>query len=1380
MNVRPKGEQIRVKNYFFWAVLGIGIFFMEPEQTMAQMFSLRNYTVDDGLAQSVIYDVQQDPNGFVWFSTQDGISRFNGVKFENFSSEKGLITNLARVIAFDSEGALWVGTDLGLSIMRGNHFESLSEINGREINKIRTILKDRDGSMWIGTVGNGLFHFNGKQFIHFGTDEGLLDERVYAIAQDLDGQIWIGTNSALFTFDGEVFKEIDLKSLGYDPVIRSVAVDAQNRVWAGGYDWGLVEIDSGVITLHNSDWNFPEGRINDIYFDADQRMWAGLDGAGIFYKDGDDIQVYGKKQGFFNNSILSIFQDSQRNMWFGTYGGGVFQLSRSFIKTYNSLHGLTGENVTALVRQSNGTMWLGTNNNGLFRFQNGDFTNFSTKNSTLPSDRIHSLYVDVQDQLWIGIDGGFTRRLGNRFVSTNLEERFPGVSIRAFLEDTLRDQMLMGTFGDGVLRWKNRYLGRLTKKEGLVNDSVLTITQNPNGSIWFATDGGISIWDGQHIENHVNQGLPTANRTSTLLLSEQRQWVGTFGAGIWKIGEGDKDLFDESDGLTNNIVSFLIEDSYERVWVGTKRGLTILEADRVTRITTANGLLSDEINQRTGLLDPNNQLWFGTVKGLTRIDMNEIIAVNSSFPLYLSNIRVMEKDTITNAALDLAYSQNFITFEFIGLNYANPKSVNYRYRLVGLDDSWKYTQRTIAQYTSLPPGEYTFKVEAQNEIGQWSGKAESALISIYPPIYRQPWFIGLGWVALIGIALLWVRVREKQLVQYNQELETQVEKRAKELQQSQRLFKMITENAADLIMVFSPDGTVRYCSPSIKNLLGHDLNEFVEKHPFSYLKPLDRRILHESFDMLKTRRIPMKTTYQVQDSKGKWRYFEGTASVVDDSEGQESEVLIVTVSHDVTSTKHFEKELKKSKDVAEQANRAKSMFLASMSHELRTPLNSIIGFSQILERAPEIPEKLSKFITIMHRSGEHLLNMINDILDVSKIEAGQIELAPTEFRIRTLGNDLYNMFSIQADEKDIDFSVDVKDYVPATMYQDPNKVNQILINLVSNAIKFTEKGYVKVTVDFDEPQKMIRVRVEDSGRGIPKGQLKDIFSPFQQVVGQFSKGTGLGLTISKSLANLMKGDIFVSSHVGKGSTFTLTLPYQTTDLTSDSEVLVAEQKNIIGIDTDKPIKALIVDDIEDNRTLLTAFLEPLGVICQEAVDGRDAVLQSQNFNPNIIFMDIVMPDMDGREAMIKIKSNLETASVPIIAVTASGFYSEKAEMLEQGFDNYIRKPFKESEFFDVVSRHLNVGFIYEEDQKKKNKEPNTSFRYNSIVEHLRQLQGNVKEDLCSAIEFTDIDEILALCEQHLTGTEIGDMLIGKAKKNDFRFFITLNEVLNPN
>jgi PAS domain S-box-containing protein len=449
---------------------------------------------------------------------------------------------------------------------------------------------------------------------------------------------------------------------------------------------------------------------------------------------------------------------------------------------------------------------------------------------------------------------------------------------------------------------------------------------------------------------------------------------------------------------------------------------------------------------------------------------------------------------------------------------------------------------------------------------------------------------------------------------------------------------------------------------------------------------------------------------------------------------------VFAAARDITERKRYEQSL-------QQANRAKSVFLANMSHEIRTPMNAILGFSQLMLRDQDLTPRQCQYLGTINRSGEHLLALINDILEMSKIEAGRTTLNPSTFDLPVLLKDLEMMFRVRTDEKKLSFSVEMIGDVPQYIVTDINKLRQVFINVLGNAVKFTEQGGIglRVRVDRESSQEsFLRVEVEDTGPGISPDEQDKLFRHFEQTKTgrEAGIGTGLGLAISWEFVRLMGGTITVSSQVGKGSVFVIRLPLNE----GDAQAVQVKEKprQVLRLQPGQAIcRVLIADDIEDNRQLLAQLLAPVGFEIRLATNGAEAVQEFEQWRPDLILMDFRMPVMDGHEAIRRIRAVSGPGSPKIIAVTASAMDENRQELMGIGADDFISKPFREADLFQKIRAHLRVEYVYAQD-------PETSVADQEVeltAEAMACLSQGVVERMREAVITADLDQLLASIQE---------------------------------
>ncbi len=504
--------------------------------------------------------------------------------------------------------------------------------------------------------------------------------------------------------------------------------------------------------------------------------------------------------------------------------------------------------------------------------------------------------------------------------------------------------------------------------------------------------------------------------------------------------------------------------------------------------------------------------------------------------------------------------------------------------------------------------------------------------------------------------------------------------------QVQQEFKTLMDSASDLILVHDRDLRIRYVNPVVESLTGQPPDHYLDQGMEAIIPEREVASIFNSQlrQVLQSGKIS-SISFQLGSARDK-RHMQARLTPVPEATGAVGSVLAVV--RDITRFKRLEDRLRQAKREAEESNRAKSEFLANMSHEIRTPLNAVLGLAERLSFITE-PREREEYVRMIKHSAHALLAIIDDILDLSKIEAGKFDVHEQEFELPALLEKVISPYRYQAQEKGLELVVSVGSGVPAWMRADPDKFSQVLTNLVSNAIKFTEEGSVEISVTHDSRDSndmVVLVSVRDTGLGIPWNMQAKLFKSFSQLDSSYSKsfgGTGLGLAISKRLVEMLGGRIWVESMPGKGSSFMFTLPvgYVSKPVQASQPVPSAR-----GLEERQPLSLLLAEDNRINQFFLKDYFESMGHSVDIAENGR-LVLERLKSKPyDLILMDIQMPHMDGLEATRIIRSSTGEpwADIPIVALTAYALSQDRSKAMEAGMDAYVLKPIN----FEELEREI--------------------------------------------------------------------------------------------
>lgn len=553
----------------------------------------------------------------------------------------------------------------------------------------------------------------------------------------------------------------------------------------------------------------------------------------------------------------------------------------------------------------------------------------------------------------------------------------------------------------------------------------------------------------------------------------------------------------------------------------------------------------------------------------------------------------------------------------------------------------------------------------------------------------------------------------QELLKSKTELLNQLEESNEALEKSEIRLKRIIDLSPIPIIVEDFEGNLNILNDQFKAVFGYTLNDIPNAdkwYQLAYPNPEYRKKHKQIWD--KQIKLAIENNTVMEPIEAIVRCKQGVNKVVQ-IQSSTMDNNIVTMINDLTKVKTLEKdislrikmeeELRQAKQKADAASKSKSEFIASMSHEIRTPMNSILGFADVLEQELD-NSVMVDYVRSIQSSGKTLLSLINDILDFSKIEAGKTEIKYEPVDIRGLIQDIAEIFKFSVREKKLDLITEIDDHLSDYLMLDELRIKQILLNLVSNAVKFTENGYIKIstsTNNTSEGKIELLIKVKDTGIGIDSKQQEKVFNVFEQTEGQDNKrygGTGLGLAISNKLAGLMNGKILLESKKNEGSTFTLKLPH--VDVAGDDD----EQKTELNSRKEninfKPAKILIVDDNESNRKVLQLKLKKYKFEIFEAANGNQALLILKNTLPDIMFVDLNMPELNGYELYKKICEDDTLKNIPAIAVTAYTLEHDEEKVLNAGFDGYVSKPVDFKKIFRILKKYIEYEELTETDEGK--------------------------------------------------------------------------------
>lgn len=1145
--------------------------------------------------------------------------------------------------------------------------------------------------------------------------DGLANNNVSSMILSIDGLIWIGTVAGVSVFDGK--------------------------------NWLTYTRDDGLV------WNWT-GR---IFQDRDGAFWIGTRN-GVSCFDGKNWVNYTVRDGLADEKADPFVQDTEGNIWFGTPNGANRFDGEKWIK-YTEKNGLADNYIHAIIQDKKGFIWFGTDG-GASRFDGRNWAKYTTEDG-LPNNFVSAMLQDNEGNIWFGTnEGGVCRYDGKNWMTYTKDDGLAENDVWVVFQDN-DGAMWFGTHNGGVSRFDGKTWETYTEKDGLVSNHVNAIIQDNEEAIIFGSGGahgGISRFDRKMCRAYtVNDGLAGNEIYSIIRGRENTLWFGTYNDGISKFDGENWITYTTNDGLASNRVISMVQDKSGVIWAGMTGGVSCFDGKKWVAYTVKDGLSHDHV--RSILCDSEGGIWAGTYWGISRYNGEKW------------ETRVSGEEKPEGNWSGLVDSEGRIWFG------------NWRGDICRINgNSWEeLAGKNIAEFCpifsifqdregsfwigTLGGGISKFDGKNWKRYTKKDGLAEDVVYSILQDRDGIMWFgTGYGGISRFDGRCFQTTDARDGLTNYP--------------------VRSLYEDKDGNIWIGTEGGGVIRYTPN-KILPRVQINQILLD---DQILPLDENINFPDNVIrvaigfhaisLRTRPGEMKYFYQLVGKDNDWQgptnqesieYFnldpkEYTFNVqAVDRDLNYSQ--IDSFSFKITQESYFHelrktrKELESAykdlmeisallrtaKESAEAANQAKSVFLANMSHEMRTPLNTILGYTQILQRKTNLDLDTLNAISTIEDNGKQLLILINDILDLSKIEMGYVGLQNTDFDLGELIDSISAVFFIRCQEKQIGWHLE-NIQEKGIVHGDKGKLRQILLNLLSNAVKFTDSGKVTLRITRNESNNCL-FEVIDTGIGISQEYRDMIFQPFQQgKTRETNDGAGIGLTIAKRFVQLMGGELELESEPNKGSRFFFTIPLEPVK----SIVQTALEITVSYLEDGYQVKALVVDDIKENRDVLVMLLSDIGVQVITAENGQQALERVRSQQPDIVFMDIRMPVMDGIESSHRIFEEFGHSKFKLVAVSASVLTHEKENYLKEGFHDFIAKPIIASELYNCLARLLHIKYKYSDSY---------SLDYSKIT-----IPEDLFLDIKEASELGDVTELEKILEKVRRIEGEGELLAQRLSK----------------
>lgn len=1235
-----------------------------------------HYTTEEGLSHNSANCFIQDKNGFLWIGSNAGLQKFDGYNFTIYKTETnnpGSISgNIIWCLYVNEENELFVGTiggGLNKFIREDNNFISYQTVetdtNTLSSNNVSCIFQDIAGTYWIGTQGGGINIFDEKtgKFQRIKSTKNNPKEKIiHSYCIDVHNNIWFGTENGLLVSDSQKvlrnYNKVpnDLKFVENTPIL-SLMCDNDEVMFVGTWRKGLVRYNFKNGSVKNYTYNYTDkntilsNTIWDIYRDSFGKLWLATEkGLNKYVEEEDNFTGYTTNsydpRSISENFTRTIFEDATRVLWIGTNNGGINKLDlnkKKFEYYYfkEKGNGLSCNSVNGICEDEKGIIWLATCR-GLNSYdrRTGDFKHYFTD----PDKKVESLSDDINvvipgkyPYLWLGTDLGIIKFDTQKktkihyYSDPSSGNSLSNNSVFSLYYDKTDDILWIGTWGGGLDKLdvkKETFTNYPVDKSNTAINIVIHITANKNdeNSLWCATHG---------------LGLANFNKSN----------------GEFTFYKADPD---DPGKLKDNALLHLFNRSNNELWIGTAGGgLSVLNTvtKKFKTYCMEDGLQSNEVK---GIVaDNKNNLWISVGKGMSKVIFN-----TDGKPIF-KNFDTRDGLQPFNSASCLKSSTNELYFGGVnGLNIFHPDSI---------------------KANPFKPKVVISKFYILNNPVIQDQKVNGRVIFTEPVAEtKEITLTNTEYVFSIEFAALHFALPEKNKYKYKLEgfdeewIETGAGRRIitySNLKSGEYFFKVkatnndgiLSENETVLKINVLPPWYGTWAFKIIAALFVIFIVviiyylRFRQMQQFSiFLKnKVNERTqeLKEANDELKKRQLEIST---------------------------KNKELEIHHNHLEQLVKKRTKDLEMALVKIAESDKLKSSFLANMSHEIRTPMNAIVGFATLLKDRELTEEEKREYVDVINRNCDSLLVLINDILDISKIEANQIDIRKIPFNVHSILNEIYQYFKMYVvGNVELKMELAMNELI---LENDPIRLKQIISNLLTNAIKYTDKG--SIIFGYEIIPKFIKFYVKDSGVGIEKSEFKNIFDRFHKIENsktRLYRGTGLGLTISKSLVELMGGSIWVESEKDKGSAFYFTLPVNENIFFDKKE----EESIPIDIINFEGIDILIAEDEPANFYFIEKVLEPTKAKVHWAKDGNEAVdfiKNDKEKKTKLILMDIKMPGLNGIDAFLEIKKI--NNSVCVIAQTAYAQNEDQKKTLEFGFSDYLIKPIIPSTLLRVLNKYL--------------------------------------------------------------------------------------------
>ncbi|NNE71377.1 MAG: response regulator [Rhodothermales bacterium] len=1190
-----------------------------------------------------------------------------------WQTNEGLPQNSVSDIVRTDDGYLWFGTQEGLVRFDGDRFTVFDARSVPEMERsdVVGLAVAPDGyTLWMSTKGAGVLTMRDGVFKPLVLDGIEVPTNVTMISMTPDGSVWLGSiRGGLVQIGPDAVRKFD-ESNGFTGTYSGAVVQDGGGRMRVGTNTGLMEVTAAGLRPSEFE-ELREVFVSALYTDPDGALWIATRGSQLFELRPGRLIDHSELISGWDGYVKRIQRDAAGTLWLAHMGAGLLRMRGSELDRIDTSGGLSDDQATSLLADLDGMVWVGTNGGGLNRFRAGLFAPFGVQEG-LPHDNTYTVASTPDGTIWIGTEDGLVGTRNQQIVARVGKQEGLSDSHILSVAPAQNGGVWIGTLGGGLYRWDDGIKTHYDTQTGLTGNAIFALMNDHQGRLWIGTDAGVNYLEGGRLASITTDDGLTSPYPTYFAPDGQGVWIATYDGGInyWMDGTIQRTVTVE-DGLATNEVLTLMVDTEGRVWAGgLEAGLTIIDGEKTSVLTTDQGLFNDTVMSIHP--DDSGRVWISSNKGIFHVLQEEVIA-------------------FTRGDIESVQSEAFDVRDGLRVNEANGGQQPAAWRA----EDGKLWYPTSTGAVAIDPAVLDHSVPQPRVLVEALRVDGNELSLADAPL-------DLG----AGSDRLQFRFTATELADPSRvEFRYRVAGHRDEWIAAESGREAIYSNLGPGVYTFEvTGGLTRSSAESRVASVSFEIAPFFWQTTWFLVLCgfgtiglivgfFQMRIRHHQAKAAELERIVDERTFELREEKER---------VEEAKEVIEAQALKL-----------------------QELDRFKTRFFANVSHEFRTPLTMIIGplENALGGRYGQVEGRVRRQMDIMLRNALRLMRLINQLLDLSKLEAGKMQLRAGARNIVGFLNDVMLTIAPFAEKKGLELKV-TSEADRVEVYYEPDKLEKVFYNLLSNAAKFTPTGgtlSIDVTTQAPDdiwPEGSVLVKVADTGRGIPADALPTIFDRFQQVDGSNTRqheGTGIGLSLVKEMVTLHGGTVEVESVVGEGTTFNITFPAGCAHLEEDQVVQTGtlefetpalstyaasefggDSASNVPVEDNQPTEApddaplvLVVDDNQDVRDYVGSIISPVYRVVY-AVDGVDGLEKARSESPDLILSDVMMPRMDGNELVKRLKADEDLKIIPIILVSARATQQVKMEGLLVGADDYVPKPFNAEELLARIENLLKL------------------------------------------------------------------------------------------